>query len=182
MNLRQQILQALEQTKHFNADYWQKTLLQRAGIYNDGSVNDRRAGSYYPDLSPNTLNQYLEQAYWEETFSSNVRSGFRTFITPLSGILGIVPLEQLSPQQTVRISDPKNTGFASLTVQSDKEIFSDHTTLLISEKSVNWKVITFYPGDPIEGQRISMQSLQQKKITVRDALDLGFKHAKVTKT
>jgi hypothetical protein len=178
---RTEIIEAIENTKHFNATYWAKALKQRAGLAKNGEPNQNRAGGYYPEHSAEDLEAYLLKAYWEPLASEHVRPEFRSFTTPLPGILGIICLKELDPKVQLRIDDYKNTGYANLYYQSDLEILADETTLLISQKATSWKVITFFPGKPIQGQKIIRSSLKQSSISAGDAIQLGFGHAKLTK-
>ncbi len=178
---RAEIIEAIENTKHFNANYWARALKQRAGLLDNGEPNQNRAGGYYPEHSAEDLESCLLKAYWDPITSEHVRPEFRSFTTPLPGILGIIPLKELDPKVQLRIDDYKNTGYANLYYQSDLEILADETTLIISQKATSWKVITFFPGKPIQGQRIIRSSLKQSSISAGDAIHHGFGHAKLTR-
>jgi len=178
---RTEIIEAIENTKHFNASYWAQALKQRAGLLDNGEPNQHRAGGYYPEHNSKNLETSLLKAYWEPLASDHVRPQFRSFTTPLTGILGVIPLKEMDPKVHLRIDDFKDTGYANLYYQSDLEILADYTTLIISQKKTSWKVITFFPGKPIQGQKIIRSSLSKNSISAEDAIQLGFTHAKLTK-
>jgi hypothetical protein len=175
------VREAIENAKHFNGEYWKKALLQRAGLWTDGTPNKTRAGSYYPDFDPETLEQMLMQAFWKPVKSDNVRPKFQAYTTPLPGMLGVVPLDKLPADTVLRVDDRKHTGYAHLTFLSSDEILADDTTIIVSQKSATWKVVTFFPGDPIDGRRIPMRNVKKPELTIDEAKALGFVHAKMTR-
>ena len=175
------VIEAIENAKHFNGEYWQKALKQRAGLWIDGSPNKTRAGSYYPDLDPAGVEKMLLQAFWEPIKSEHVRPKFQAYTTPLPGMLGVVPLDQLPEDTILKVDDRKETGYAHLTYVSTQEILADDTTIIVSKKAASWKVITFFPGDPIDGRRIPMRNVKKRELTIPEALALGFVHAKMTR-
>ena len=179
--IRTEIVDAIHTTQHFNPVYWAKTLQQRAGLNENGDINEHRAGSYYPDYNSTQLEAALLMAFWEPFHSDHVRPIFKTFTTPLPGLLGIVELRNLSPTTNVMVRDPKKTGFAQLHYQSNKEEMADETTIIVSKKYTSWKVVTFYPGKPIEGKKIPIEEVKSESISVKNALEIGFTHAKLVK-
>lgn len=178
---REIILEAIENTKHFNAKYWEKSIKQRAGLWFNGYPNSFRAGSYYPELNPEEVEKALLQAFWTPLKSENVRPDFETFTTPLPGLLGVVPLHQLPADTELKVDDRKETGFAHLTFTSDQQVLADDTTIIISKKATSWKVVTFFPGLPVEGQNIPLSSITKETLSSKEAIEMGFKHAKLVK-
>ena len=65
------------------------------------------------------------------------------------------------------VRDPKKTGFAQLHYQSNKEEMADETTIIVSKKHTSWKVVTFYPGKPIEGKKIPIEEVKSESISVK---------------
>ena len=178
---RIEIIEAFENTKYFNKIYWSNTLNQRAGLIANGAPNPNRAGSYYPNHSPISLDKSLLAAYWSPFDSENVRPGFKCFSTPMPGISGILDLDTLTPDSILKIGDFKKTGYANLYVESQRELLADTTTLIISRKSASWNVVTFFPGNPIPGKKIRLQQIPKNAISVSEAKFLGFTHAKMIK-
>ena len=61
--IRTEIVDAIHTTQHFNPVYWAKTLQQRAGLNENGDINEHRAGSYYPDYNSTQLETALLMAF-----------------------------------------------------------------------------------------------------------------------
>lgn len=176
---RNEIIEAFENTKHFNISYWTKTLKQRAGLLASGLPNPHRAGGYYPDHSTISLEKSLFAAYWSLFESGNVKPGFKCFTTPIPGIAGTIDLKTMNPASLLSIGDFKNTGFANLYFESDREVLADETTVIVSLKSASWNVVTFFPGTPIQGRKIPLKQMIKKEISVHHAINMGFTHAKL---
>ena len=179
---RIEIIEAFENTKYFNKMYWIKTLNQRAGLLPNGAMNPNRAGSYYPNHSSPSLEKSLIAAYWSPFDSENVRPGFKCFSTAMPGISGIIDLNTLAPTSTLKMGDIKKTGYANLYIESGREVLVDATTVIISQKSASWNVVTFFPGNPIQGIKIPWQQISKNEVSVSEAKDLGFTHAKMIKS
>jgi hypothetical protein len=159
---------AFTATRRLAPGYFEKCLVQRTS----GS------GSSYRNLTPETLEQALLGTSWEPFDHPDVMAGCHAFKAPLPGTFGLVDLSTLPVDSLVFLADPKDTGFVEAEVEGTKGGQVAFTVIILGTEQGEEIVFTFHPGDPIRPSRMQKDGLWDK-ITVGQALELGFKWAKV---
>ena len=126
----------------------------------------------------------LTNANWELYNHPDVQAPAVAFKANIPGSVGVVEISKLNPSQELILSDGHETGYLAPSVRGiSREVESQHTTLLLGpiDDQGTEGVWTMFPGDPIMPSELKVEDVptNQRKITVSDALKLGFEYAKV---
>ena len=141
------------------------------------------AGSSYKVNSPEELYNKLINQEWEETSHPDVMPGCRVFKSKLSGLEGILSLEDLPDDAELYAIDPKGTGKVGVGAGKVKKNPVKETYLIIGKEKIDGKdedlVFTFHPGEPIKPSEIETQDIPDgTKLTKKQAEELGFDKVK----
>ena len=142
-------------------------------------------------MKPQTF-ESLRNAPWKPLYHESIKPPAIAFTAPISGVLGIVPAEDLSPGTPVKFqlshggTGGKSGRSAEVVAQFNSSVGAVSETTLIAGPGTDGKgyvVWTFHPGDPFpQSAEITMESVLEKfpdgRGTVRDAIELGFKFIK----
>lgn len=158
-----------------------------------------RAGSWYEATSAAALRNALLLAEWQPYSHPAVLEPAQAFRAPLPGRNGMVALDSLPSDAVVTLIDPKGgeqfwdgkrkvSAAVSMAETGAEPPHEASTTLLVGPASKDNPTIvvwTFYPGAPCrpsEVDRIAPDGSDRhgQKITVREAIALGFDLAKLT--
>ncbi len=178
------------------ADYLNRCLATRL----EGAPE--RAGSWYEAevaTSADNLRDALLSAAWVPYEHPAIMAPAQAFTAPLPGRNGMVALADLSPEAVVTLIDPKGgaqhwdgqrkvSAAVSMAETGAQPPHETHTTLLVgpaSKDDPTLVVWTFHPGAPCrpsEVNRIAPDGTDRhgQRITVREAIGLGFGLAKLT--
>ena len=113
----------------------------------------------------------------------DLQDGCVAFVTPISGILGVVRLSDLPQEMKVRLSDPKSTG--KVTPELERSTLSqgldqvEFKVAILGQEGDREVVFTLHPGDPIRPSSVPAKERTGLRISVAEALSLGLKFAKV---
>lgn len=139
-------------------------------------------------LNELTLDQ-VRDAGWGSYSHPDIQAPAQGFRAPIPGRLGIVRLAALDASQEVSLLDghvsndcPAGSGFVHAVVKGVEGPAVKHTTLLLgpaSKEDQTLVVWTFFPGDPIMPSRLESKDRHGTKVTVADAIALGFEWAKI---
>ena len=135
----------------------------------------------------------LMAAEWQEFNHPKITEGVRGYSANISGRLGMVELKRLDPETPVIMIEehkgetmdgkPNIMPMINKEDSPEEEIAVDYTVLLIgpNEKDEGAEDIvwTFFPGDPVDPSVIRSGGVEEEASTVKDAIDLGFTHAKI---
>lgn len=170
----------IKNLKDLEPDYYAKCLEQRlmTGI-----------GSTTECTTIQEMENDLMEANWEPWDDKNnvLSPGCKGFITyDIPGEYGMIDLDTLDPNTEVFFKDFKNTGMLSLCVDSNKRTPVDFTILIIGNENGKDVMFTFHPGEPVPASTFAAGDKESggsgymsgDKITVADAMKLGFKRAK----
>jgi len=124
---------------------------------------------------------------WEEITESlpvaDRLEGCRYFKAPIPGLLGVIPLRDLSPDQLVRLEDPKSTGKVSAVINRSEAPTGlqevDFTVLISGLEAGETVLFTVHPGLPIQASRVPAQEWAGKSVTAARALELGLTFCKL---
>lgn len=165
-------------------EYLEKTLSTRNP---GGSI---QAGSVF--LEPQTA-ESLSSADWKKINHEAVKSPAVAFTASIPGVLGIVPIENLSDSTPVKFQlshggkGGKSGNATEVVAQFDKSLGKVDSTTLIAgptdDDPKKYEVWTFHPGDPVaQSDEININDVKKKypegKATVADSKKLGFKFVK----
>lgn len=170
------VFDAIKGIKKADPVYWTATLLQRC---------DGGSGSYYPGIvGSRVLEDMLRRANWAHYEHPFIANGCMGFKAPIPGVLGVVDLEGLDENLQVTLADMKNTRMLTAEIPRasiDTTVTNvDFTVLIVGVENTELVVRTFHPGDPVVPSALGRTpELFQKRITVKEALDLGLKFAKL---
>ena len=162
----------IENTKKVIPGYWESTCRQRlAG----------GAGSCYPQFaSIEAIENAITSADWEETHHPDVMPGCRVFKAQLPGLFGLVDISTLPKSTVFTADDRKGTGKISLTVHGVPAVKVETTYLIVGDEQGQQVVFTFHPGEPVQPSQVTTHQYKHgEKITMKKALKLGFKWAKL---
>ncbi len=162
-------------SKTTQAEYWGRCLAQRAGL------SPMAAGSVYPGMTPEALDQQLLVVEWEEYSHPTIMEQCSAFVAPLAGQLGIIPLAMLASDHPVTLDDRKGTGKVSAVVEGVRGEIQDFTVLIIGPDEGGGPefVWTFHPGAPIAASRVPAAGRHGEQITTSQAIALGLDYAKI---
>jgi len=168
-------------TKEHDPEYFKKCLEQRL-LFGKGSCYD------YSDVRD--LEWALMHAMWEPYYHENIAAGCHAFITHdqhLNGWVGMVSLEGLPEDMKCYLIDPKGTGKLSLSIKpfNGDMMKCAYTILITGDDGYGECMFTFHPGEPLKPSTLSADGKNElglklgDVLTVKQAIDLGFKHAKI---
>lgn len=174
------VYKCIQNLKELDPVYFKKCLEQRL-VNGLGSTTEA-----------NTVEEMegdLMDANWEpwEDKLSVLTPGCKAFITyDIPGHYGMINLEDRDPNEICFFADPKNTGMLSLCIATDDRTDVDYTVLIIGPEGNKDVMFTFHPGEPIPASTFKSGDSESggsgyepgDKITVADAMKLGFKRAK----
>jgi len=180
------ILSAIAATQQLALDYFHKTLSQRL-------VNSpMRAGSWYDYASEEELLEAVKSAEWEPYSHSEIKGAAQGFRARLPGYFGMATLANVPAHAEVKLIDPKGgkadwDGKQKVGPAVSREFFQapkvEYSTLLIGPLSNTIGFWTVYPGEPIApsdtDREFDGEDRHNKVITVQEAMDMGFKYAKI---
>ncbi len=181
MNANQRVENAISNIKRIDAEYWNNTLKQRL-FTGAGSV------TYFRDNKQ--LETALLESEWKEYSHPDITQGCTAFSTiDIPGELGIINIISLPMDTELTLDDRKLTGKLSVCVDHNYKVNTEFTVIILGfEEDDNEIVYTFHPGPPIKpstlvgeiwyGYGIPISIRDGEKITVADALNLGFTYAK----
>ena len=171
MDATQRVREAIENT---SAEYLQKCLQQRL-------PGPQRAGSYYPySETPVHLRSLLESVVWVPYEHPAVKAPAVAFRSALRGVVDLVALADLSPEDRVSLEDPKGTGTVEGVLRGQGHgVRAEHTTILIGPHEGEEVVWSVFPGDPIRPSSVPAEGRAGTTVTVAEALALGLTIAKV---
>lgn len=166
---------AIEATREVVPGYFEGTLAQRAG------ASKEAVGSTVWDVDAEQLEQLLVDAQWEPYSHPAVAEGCEAFKTSIhGGFLGVIRLDELSPDFPVTLDDRKDTGKVSAIVKGQQGETVDFLVLILGQEQGREVVFTFHPGDPVKPSQVeASQGLHGKEVTVAEALALGLETAKI---
>ena len=168
------IMPAIENTKKFLPDHWQKCLDQRSGRCGFA------AGSIYPRWTQKRIEVELLAGHWVEYAHPSIMAGCRAFKAQIPGRFGIVNLSTLPIETMVTLDDRKNTGKVSCVVRGVRGEMVDFTVIILGMEDGVEIVYTFHPGDPINPSQVLCESgMHGKEITVAEALAMGLETVKI---
>jgi len=184
-NVTDRVRAAVENTKRLAPGHWRSTLEQRCGL----TVKGRKQGSFY-ELEMPEIEREVLQARWYLYDHPGIMKGCVGTFAKISGKLGIIALEELSPDtQFVTIdAHDREPGFCELLLNGPPVLqqTARHTTLILgpNEESKEGEEIvwTFHPGDPI----LPTETFTKKDVLKKgqcfsrdEAMAIGFKYAKM---
>ncbi len=173
-NIVSVIMPAVENTKKFLPDHWQKCLDQRCGR------SGFAAGSVYPRWGQKRIEKELLAGHWTEYAHPAIMAGCRAFKAPIPGRFGIVELSTLSSETIVTLDDRKNTGKVSCVVKGIRGEMVDFTVIILGMEDGVEVVYTFHPGDPINPSQVLCESgMHGKEVSVVEALAMGLSTVKI---
>lgn len=164
---------AIEATKAYCGDYWRKCLRQRA------ELSGEAAGSIFLNMHDGDVEFYLTTAAWEEYSHPAIMTGCIAFKAMIPGRLGIIALANLPADAIVTLDDRKGTGKAAVVTEGFQGEMVGHTIMILGPEDGREIVYTFHPGDPIAPSLVPVANMHGKKISVREAVSMGFEFAKV---
>lgn len=177
-----QIYDLIQKTKNALPGYFNSCLKQRLS---------NGLGSTTDYTSVEDLEKALMNANWSPWIDSTgvLTPGCSAVITTdIHGHHGMLNLSDFSPDDACHFRDPKNTGFLSLCIKTDKRQDVDFTILIIGpEEGIGDVMYTFHPGNPVQASTFKSGETNEKtgktykdgdEITVAEAMNLGFKHVK----
>ena len=174
MNNAERITNAIANIKQLLPEYWESTVNSRTPGKSVGSVFD--FSNVEKVLFEDRIND------WEEYGDCpNLIPGCTAFVLHgVCGHLGVVELEKLDPEMVLDVIDNKKTGKAKCLAHVGIGPKTDFATLILGEEQGKEVVFTFHPGQPIRPSEIPVDALKgRNKITVREAMALGFETANV---
>lgn len=167
------VVAAIASTLVLLPDHWQKTLEMRAEL-------GVPCGSVYPGVTPADLEGDLLKVDWTPYQHPAIKEGCTGFRANLAGFLGIVDLKSLPPETEIVLDDRKRVGAVSATVKGARGELVDFTVLILDKEGDTEIVGTFHPGDPIRPSPVeTVPGLDGKKVTAKDAIDMGLEMAKI---
>jgi hypothetical protein len=168
------IIPAIENTKKFLPEHWQKCLDQRCGR------SGFAAGSVYPRWTQKRIETELRIAHWVEYFHPAIMAGCRAFKAAIPGRFGIVELSTLPNGTMVTLDDRKNTGKVSCVVRGVRGEMVDFTVIILGMEDGVEVVYTFHPGDPINPSQVLCEpGMHGKEVSVVEALAMGLSTVKI---
>jgi hypothetical protein len=172
-DLQKRLLEVIDSTKKYFPDYWQSVLKQRC--------ESTHVGSYYTVRPESELENVLREAIVKEDVmpltSDLVMSGCEAFTFRFGGYVGIKPIKET---ETYQLLDPKNTGYVDAVSDKVTECtYSLFTTIILGQEDGREVVFMFHPGEPIKPSRIPAEGNIGRTITGKEALEMGFKFAKL---
>lgn len=178
--INQYVYGCIQRTKEMLPDYFVKTLTQRlssglGSITEADTVEEMEGDLMDADWDP-----------WEDKYNV-LAPGCKAFITyDIPGKYGMINLDERDPNEECFFVDPKNTGMLSLAIATDDRTDVDYTILIIGPEEGKEIMYTFHPGAPIPPSTFKAGTAESggsgyeagDKLTVADAMKLGFKRAK----
>lgn len=147
----QRVRAAIKNTQELEPDHWLNTCASRAGAH------PLRAGSFFPRLTAENLEELITQMEWEPYSHSAVKEPATAFMAVhCPGVMGVTRLADIpdeEPLGALRFDDTKDTGQVSLVWHTDLPgVKVDFTVLLVGPRSPEDStpiVWSFFPGDPV---------------------------------
>ena len=160
--------------------HWKKLLAMRAGH------SSRTTGSFYPAISPATLETLLLAADWKQYAHPAITEGCVAFTTPFPGFLGVVELEKLNPEFKVTLRKRQGNDNV-VAVVSDLTTHRAEFSVIILGKGVDGaeSVYAFHPGAPVRpGGIATTLSFGHKvqKVSATEAIAMGLRVARIGRT
>lgn len=162
-------------------DYYRQLFASRAGLLADGSQNPEAAGSVYPDMTFDQLEQAIMNAHWRAFEHPMISPGCTAFAADIEGVMGLREIETLPPETPVRLVDPKRTGFVEARVQGVPGEQVDHTVLIVGQEAGREIVFTFHPGNPVPPSTIPARDTDGRIVDAETARAMGLTLAKIVK-
>jgi hypothetical protein len=173
-NLVSIIMPAIDNTKKFLPEHWQKCLDQRCGR------SGFAAGSVYPRWTQKRIEKELLAGHWVEYSHPAIMVGCRAFRAQIPGRFGIVELSTLPSGTIITLDDRKNTGKVSCVVKGIRGEMVDFSVIILGMDNGMEVVFTFHPGDPINPSQVLCEpGMHGREIAVAEALDMGLETVKI---
>lgn len=131
--------------------YWKRLCASRAG------ADPTCAGSYYPRYRENDVDRFIRLLEWEHYTHAAVDAPVMAFLArQAKGFTNIEPIGLNYTGKTLKLEDPKDTGFVEAVLEGDEEGMEvDFTVIIIGTASTKKNVVfTFHPGDPIRPSKV----------------------------
>ena len=174
MNNAERITNAIANIKQLLPEYWESTVASRTPGKSVGSVFG------FSDVEKVLFEDRLND--WEEYGDCpNLIPGCTAFLLrDVGGHLGVIELSKLDDDLELDVIDNKKTGKAKCLAHVGIGPKTDFATLILGEEQGKEVVFTFHPGAPVRPSEIPVDALEGRtKITVREAMALGFTTANV---
>ena len=170
----ERIENAIANIKQLLPEYWKSTVESRTPGKSVGSVFE--FSNVEKVLFEDRINDW--EVYED---CPNLIPGCTAYVLrDVSGHLGVVNLSELDGDLELDVIDNKKTGKAKLLAHVGIGPDTDFATLILGEEQGKEVVFTFHPGQPVRPSEIPIEELKgRNKITVREAMALGFETANV---
>lgn len=177
------VRKAIARTKEHDPEYFKKCIDQRLLF---------GKGSYYLYTDPAELENQLMMAVWLKYDHPNIAPGCHGYITysqHLNGYIGMIPVKMIPKGTRCFMKDVKGSGTLSLCVKPfNGDMWPvNYTVLITGDDGYGECMFTFHPGDPLKPSTLSSDGSNEfglkdgDGISVERAIELGFKHAKISR-
>lgn len=174
------VYSCIQRLKEMMPDYFKKCLEQRLS----NGIGSTTEADTVEEMEGDLMDANWEP--WEDKY--NVLSpGCKAFITyDIPGHYGMIDLTTRDPNEECFFVDPKNTGMLSLAIATTDRADVDYTILIVGQEDGKDVMFTFHPGAPLPASTFKSGDKESggsgfeagDKITVADAMRLGFRRAK----
>lgn len=182
--------EALVNTVKLETGHWNALCATRAGVLPS-------AGSYYPDTPSGQVAALIMTAEWEEYTHPAVQSPAQAFRAEIPGRINILPIEAVGEDADLVLFDAHH-GHALqdehfVECECTREMGFDvpvvHSTLLIGPRATEGDKIvdptpivwTFFPGDPVSPSKIPAAGNHGRRVSKKEAVQLGIRYVKVSR-
>lgn len=185
MNANQTVINAINNMKTVDKEYFVKTLNQRLAGHPDqaGSIIEKSF------MDADELEEGFLSVNWAPFYHPNISEGCRGFVTTeIGGWLGVVDLsvlEELGVDKTVTLDDRKGTGKVSCVVIGDQDImeFVHYVVMIVGPEKDLEVMYTVHPGEPVSPSSVSAEpGMHGKVVTIGEALAMGLTTAKIVRS